>query len=75
MKNCIPKELTIAKSVKVFKQMNRGSIKCHVNQYCLNDEMRKAGLVCWKDRDIVYFCQMSVIQSTLVNVHDSQRTD
>ena len=54
MRNRIPKELTIAKSGKEFKQMGRGDVKCHLYEYRLQGEMKKAGLVCWKDRDILY---------------------
>ena len=46
MRNHIPKELTIAKSGKEFKQMRRGDVKRHLYEYQLQGEMKKAGLVC-----------------------------
>jgi hypothetical protein len=55
MKNRIPKELTIAKSTRQFKDMARGDFKKHVFEYKDNTgNTKKYGLVCWKDRDIVY---------------------
>lgn len=55
MKNRIPKQLTIAKSSKEFKGMQRGDFKRHLYSY-VNEEGKSLqyGLVCWKDRDIVY---------------------
>lgn len=55
MKNKIPRELTIPKSSRQFKEMERGDFRRHV--YCYKnaeDKLVKYGLVCWKDRDIVY---------------------
>ena len=54
MKNRIPRDLTIAKSTKVFKDMNRGDVRQHLYQYRSRGKTYKAGLVCWKDPDIVY---------------------
>ena len=54
MKNHIPKELTIPKTTKRFKEMNRGDMTHHLYQYRSKGKMCRAGLVCWKDRDIVY---------------------
>ena len=54
MKNRIPKELTIAKSGREYKQLERGDIKRHVYTYRSKGKLCTAGLVCWKDRDIVY---------------------
>ena len=54
MKNRIPKELTIAKTSKEFKQMSRGDYRYHLYNYELKGKTEQAGLVCWKDRDVVY---------------------
>ena len=54
MKNWIPRELTIAKSTKLFRDMNRGDVRQHLYQYQSRGKTYKAGLVCWKDCDIVY---------------------
>ena len=54
MKNQIPSDLTIAKSSREFKEMNRGDFKHHLYTYEWNGQTEKAGLVCWKDCDIVY---------------------
>ena len=55
MGNRIPKTLTIAKQSKDFKSMNRGDYCKHVYSY-QNDkgELKSCGLVCWKDRNMVY---------------------
>jgi hypothetical protein len=53
--NRIPRALTIAKSSPQFKEMNRGDSKHHLYHY--RDKSGKkctAGLVCWKDRNMVY---------------------
>jgi Transposase IS4 len=53
--NRIPRELRIIMTSAHFKDMPRGAYEKHVYQY--NDDQgrqRKYGLVCWKDRDIVY---------------------
>ena len=54
MKNRISRELTIAKSSKAFKEMDRGDFKKHLFVYRVGNEAHEAGLVCWKDRDVVY---------------------
>lgn len=55
MANRVPKECRIAKGSKEFRNMARGAFQKHVFLY--TDEQgreRKYGLVCWKDRNIVY---------------------
>ena len=55
MKNRLPADLRIAKTSPTFKGMERGDFKKHRLKY--KDEDGKdcfAGLVCWRDRDIVY---------------------
>ena len=47
----MPKELTIAKT---FKEMIQGDFKCPRFTYMEGETDKEAGLVCWKDRDIVY---------------------
>ena len=54
MKNRISRELTIAKSSKAFKEMDRGDFKKHLLVYRVGNEAHEAGLVCWKDQDVVY---------------------
>jgi DNA polymerase III epsilon subunit-like protein len=55
MKNRIPRQLTIAKSSREFKGMERGQNKRHLYSYNTDEgESIQYGLVCWKDRDIVY---------------------
>ena len=54
MKNRIPKELTITKTSKLFKEMSRGDFKRHCYTYKDGEDEKEVGLVCWKDRDIVY---------------------
>lgn len=54
MKNRIPKEMVIARSSKQFREMKRGDFKRHLYQYRIGRQTNKAGLVCWKDRDVVY---------------------
>jgi len=55
MSNRIPNELRIKKQSAEFKDMERGDHKSHLYSYN-NDRgsMMEAGLVCWKDKDIVY---------------------
>jgi DNA polymerase III epsilon subunit-like protein len=55
MKNRIPNTLTIAKSSREFKSMERGASRRHLYSY-KNEEGKSLqyGLVCWKDRDMVY---------------------
>ena len=55
MKNRLPADLRIAKTSQTFKAMKRGDFKSH--QLKFKDESGNfsfAGLVCWRDRDIVY---------------------
>ena len=55
MKNRLPKELKIIKNTKEYKQMQRGDFTRHQYTYITEKgEIKKYGLVCWKDRDIVY---------------------
>jgi hypothetical protein len=55
MRNCIPKELTIAKTSNDFRSMTRGDHKRHRFTYQMADgTVKQYGFVCWKDRDIVY---------------------
>ena len=54
MKNRIPSEVTIGKTSRVFKDMNRGDFKRHRYSYMENGKQECIGLVCWRDRDIVY---------------------
>ena len=55
MKNQIPQELHIAKTSQTFKMMFRGDFKRHCLKFRNSKgEDQFAGLVCWRDRDIVY---------------------
>ena len=55
LSNRIPKQLSIAKSSKEFKALNRGDSICHTFHYkTLSGEKKEAGLVAWKDRNMVY---------------------
>ena len=54
MRNRLPSELTIARSTKLFKEMNHGDFVSHRYLYVVEGERQMAGVVCWKDRDIVY---------------------
>ncbi len=64
MRNRIPKELVIAKSSVIYKLMNRGDYKQHKYSYVTeNNVIKNYGLVCWKDRDIVY-CLTNSIATT-----------
>jgi hypothetical protein len=54
MSSRIPKTLTIKKSSREFKEMNRGDSKRHVVHYIAKDRQRyTAGIVLWKDKNIV----------------------
>ena len=55
MKNRIPKELTVTKSSKMYKEMGRGDFKRHRFVYLNGEEEEEMGLVCWKDWDVVYW--------------------
>jgi hypothetical protein len=47
MNNRLPKELTIAKATRVFKEMNRGEFKQHKFTYIMDDgTIKSCGLVC-----------------------------
>ena len=55
MKNRLPADIRIAKISQEFKGMERGDFKRHHFKY--KNELGQdcyAGLVCWRDRDIVY---------------------
>ncbi|KAG7352623.1 transposase IS4 [Nitzschia inconspicua] len=55
LSNRIPRSMTIAKSSREFKAMNRGDSVSHVLTYTTTKgERKQAGLVAWKDRNIVY---------------------
>ena len=55
MKNRLPKELIVAKSSREFKQIDRGQHMRHKYTYVKEDgTITNYGLVCWKDRDMVY---------------------
>ena len=55
MKNRLPKEVVLGKRSPEFRDMRRGDYKSHMYQYKNKDNIvLKYGLVCWKDRDIVY---------------------
>jgi DNA polymerase III epsilon subunit-like protein len=55
LSNRIPKHITIAKSSRQFKTLNRGDAVNHLLKYkTLKGEMKEAGLVAWKDRNMVY---------------------
>ena len=53
--NRIPKEIRIAKTSQRYKQMKRGdAVKAKLIYTKDNGEEAEAGLVCWRDRNIVY---------------------
>ena len=55
MWNRIPKEVKIPKSSTEFKKMERGKHVANVFLYkTASGKVGKAGLVCWKDKDMVY---------------------
>jgi DNA polymerase III epsilon subunit-like protein len=55
MGNRIPEQLRITKRSKEFREMERGDHKMHLYEYeTVRGEKSKMGLVCWKDKDIVY---------------------
>jgi Transposase IS4 len=55
LSNRLPKQLTIAKNSKEFKALNRGDSICHTFIYkTLSGAKKRAGLVAWKDRNMVY---------------------
>jgi DNA polymerase III epsilon subunit-like protein len=66
LSNRIPKNITIAKSSKEFRQMERGDAVKHIFNYKdKNGESQKAGLVAWKDRNIVYSLTNDTTTSTM----------
>jgi hypothetical protein len=53
--NRIPLGIRIAKTSTAFKQMNRGdAVKCKVRFRTAGGQASEAGLVCWRDRNMVY---------------------
>jgi hypothetical protein len=64
--NRVPKTVTIAKSSKQFKEMQRGDVVKHVFNYRdKQGKQQKAGLVLWKDRNIVYSMTNDTTTSTM----------
>jgi hypothetical protein len=63
MKNRLPQDLTIAKSSKAFKDMERGDNNTHLFSYHDTDgEVAHIGLIYWKDQDTVY-CVMNALDT------------
>ena len=55
MSNRVPVSVRIVKRSQEFKDMQRGDHKMHLYEYTNSDGREsKMGLVCWKDKDIVY---------------------
>jgi hypothetical protein len=55
LSNRIPSNLSIAKNSKKFKELNRGdAVNTVLNYRTLKGEKKDAGLVAWKDRNMVY---------------------
>ncbi|KAG7373225.1 DNA polymerase III PolC [Nitzschia inconspicua] len=53
--NRIPREMTIPKNSAGFHDLNRGDAVTHLLTYTtMKGEKKEAGLVAWKDRNIVY---------------------
>jgi len=53
--NRIPQAIPIAKTSPAFRQMSRGdAIKCKVRYRSKEGKTEEAGLVCWRDRNMVY---------------------
>jgi Transposase IS4 len=66
--NRIPLGIRIPKTSKTFKQMKRGdSVKCKVSFRKQNGEEGEAGLVCWRDRNIVYCLSNDTDNNTFDN--------
>jgi hypothetical protein len=66
LSNRIPKTLTIAKSSRKFKDMERGDAVKHIFNYKdKSGEKQQAGLVLWKDRNIVYSMTNDTTTSTM----------
>ena len=74
MKNQIPKELQIAKNSNVYKKMKRGDFERHLLVYKSKGVVQHAGLVCWKDRDIVY-CMLNETNTTETDVCQRRTKD
>ena len=55
MRNRLPAQFRMNKRSNEFRQMQRGDHKMHLFEYeTVHGEKSKMGLVCWKDKDIVY---------------------
>lgn len=55
LQNRIPAGIRILKSSRTFKDMNRGDVKLATVKYTVGGQRTgEAGLVCWRDRNIVY---------------------
>ena len=53
--NRIPMGIRIAKTSAQFKQMSRGdAVKCKIRFRMAGGQASEAGLVCWRDRNMVY---------------------
>ena len=66
LSNRVPKNITIAKSSAQFRQMERGDAVKHVFHYKdKSGETQKAGIVLWKDRNIVYSMTNDTTTSTM----------
>ena len=53
--NRIPQAIRIAKSSATFKKMKRGeALKCKLRFTTASGKVSEAGLVCWRDRNMVY---------------------
>jgi Transposase IS4 len=61
MRNRLPKEVILPKKSKEYKDMQRGDFKTNVYKYKDSEGNEKVyGLVCWKDRDMVYCLTNSI---------------
>ena len=54
MKNRIPSQFTLTKTMQKYKTMSRGDHTKHLYEYKEGDDVIQFGLVLWKDRDVVY---------------------
>ena len=77
LSNRIPKTLTIAKSSREFKQMERGDMKAHVLHYKDKEgKVQKAGLVLWKDRTTLCIAlQMTQLHLQWMFAQDEDKGD
>jgi Transposase IS4 len=65
MRNRLPKEVTIAKASREFKIMERCDHKMLKYSYtAAKGNVKDYGLVCWKDRDIVYCLTIMFLTTT-----------